>query len=496
MQKLYSLFLAKMFFISKSTCIIFIILFYTLQVKGIQVELKAFNYFGEKGYTECHIRIDHRSLSSTNVISSMPASVDLLLMVLDSSGNVAAFDKFTLTGQTDSLSKDMLAVKRFALAAGKYTLRLEAGESRFPDNKIQMEKTWQVPVFNKQNAVSDLLVLGNLQKTSQEGPMVKNGYYLEPLPYNYIFGGRETIDFYVELYSQDTSGRESLFLQMTISALNDQGIVQSQKISKYRKVSGNLYEPLILSLPVKQLKSGNYQLSVNIVDKNKRIIASSSADFIQSNPQADLAWLDASGQDVETSFAGKIKEEDMDYVLKAHVPLTSQEQLLTLRELISTQRTKSKQSFLLTFWKEKYSADPGAAFSKYMEVADAVNKQFHTNAGLGVQSDRGHIFLKYGKPTNVITIDTEVDAPPYEIWYYHNVPLTRQTNVRFLFYNPSLVHNDFRLLHSTCLGERVNPAWETELYKSVPNERIGNTIDATQVQENFNRNARRYFNEY
>jgi hypothetical protein len=85
---------------------------------------------------------------------------------------------------------------------------------------------------------------------------------------------------------------------------------------------------------------------------------------------------------------------------------------------------------------------------------------------------------------------------PPEIWYYHSIPLTRQTNVRFLFYNPSLVHNDFRLLHSTCLGERMNPAWETELYKSVPNERIGNTIDATQVQENFNRNARRYFNEY
>jgi hypothetical protein len=42
----------------------------------------------------------------------------------------------------------------------------------------------------------------------------------------------------------------------------------------------------------------------------------------------------------------------------------------------------------------------------------------------------------------------------------------------------------------------VNPAWETELYKSVPNERLGNTVDAKQVGENWNRNARRYFNEY
>jgi len=100
------------------------------------------------------------------------------------------------------------------------------------------------------------------------------------------------------------------------------------------------------------------------------------------------------------------------------------------------------------------------------------------------------------KPTNVVSIDTEPDAVPYEIWYYNNMPQTQQTNVRFLFYNPSLSHNDFKLLHSTCIGERVNSAWETVLYKSVPLERLGNSTDATQVKDNWNRNARRYFNEY
>jgi hypothetical protein len=65
--------------------------------------------------------------------------------------------------------------------------------------------------------------------------------------------------------------------------------------------------------------------------------------------------------------------------------------------------------------------------------------------------------------------------------------------VKFLFYNPSLGHNDYKLLHSTCRGELNNPAWEVELYSKSPNERIGNTIDARNVQDNFNRNARRYF---
>jgi GWxTD domain-containing protein len=382
------------------------------QAKGIQLELKTYNYFGPTPYTECHIRVDHSSLNEQGQTRLALASVDILLMVLDTAENVVAYDKFTLTGPSDSLSMDMLAVKRFALPMGNYTIRLEAAESRLPDNKVQMEKVWKVPAAISDYLLSDILLLSALQQTSASGPLIKNGYYLEPLPYNYIYGGRETIDFYIELYARDTILTNGLFLQMTMIELSDKGLAQDPKFSKYRKISGKPYEPLILSLPVKELKSGHYQLMVSIVDKQKNMLASSVVEFTQSNPMADLAWLESSNQDVESSFAGKIRDEDMDYIMKAHVPITNQEQLFTLRELISSKRTKSKQHFLLTFWKEKYPTDPATAYSKYMEVADAVNKQFHTNAGLGVQSDRGHIFLKYGKPTNVITIDTEVDAPP------------------------------------------------------------------------------------
>ena len=131
-----------------------------------------------------------------------------------------------------------------------------------------------------------------------------------------------------------------------------------------------------------------------------------------------------------------------------------------------------------------------------MDVAKAVDKTYYSTVGYGFQTDRGYIFLKYGKPTNVLTVDDELDAPPYEIWFYNNLPVTSQTNVRFLFYNPSLAHNDFQLLHSTCLGEKSNLRWEVELYKSVPKEKEGNSTDATTVGPNWNRNARKYFEEF
>ena len=130
-----------------------------------------------------------------------------------------------------------------------------------------------------------------------------------------------------------------------------------------------------------------------------------------------------------------------------------------------------------------------------MEVAKAVDKFYPSGFGYGFESDRGRVFIKYGRPNDVIKVDNEPSAPPYEIWFYNDFPQTNQADVKFLFYAPELGTN-FRLLHSTVRGETNNPQWQLELYKAVPNEiRCSNYIDATGVSENLNRRAAEYFNE-
>jgi len=51
-------------------------------------------------------------------------------------------------------------------------------------------------------------------------------------------------------------------------------------------------------------------------------------------------------------------------------------------------------------------------------------------------------------------------------------------------------------LHSTCIGERNNPAWEVELYRAAPESQIGATIEATEVRDGWNRRAKEYFNDF
>ncbi|MEN9415836.1 MAG: hypothetical protein RLZ62_2140, partial [Bacteroidota bacterium] len=76
-------------------------------------------------------------------------------------------------------------------------------------------------------------------------------------------------------------------------------------------------------------------------------------------------------------------------------------------------------------------------------------------------------------------------------------PSTNQTNVKFLFYNPSLAGDDFILLHSTARGEISNPKWERELYRRNPTEYSDDNYgDAKNVQRNNGRNARAFFEDF
>lgn len=96
----------------------------------------------------------------------------------------------------------------------------------------------------------------------------------------------------------------------------------------------------------------------------------------------------------------------------------------------------------------------------YMAVANAAEKRFSSGFRNGFETDRGRTFLRFGQASDVVHVEDEPGAPPYEIWIYYKFPATGQNNVKFLFYNPSLAGEDYILLHSTARGEIQNPKWE------------------------------------
>ena len=470
-------------------------LFSSTFIFGMQVELNSYSFYGAETYTEIYIRIAGNSVQWIDDVKTKKASVGILLMVTHEDGTIAAFDKFSLAAMYRDSIVDFLELKRIKLNAGNYTIRLEASDENNMTDKLEIEQKLTVEAKNSGFHLSDILPLAIIKKDTSKHILVRNGYYMEPLPYHYIGKENKQLDFYLESYLTEPSSGDFI-IQYAIMEGTSTYINTKPLLTKYKKLNQDKVQVDVLSLPVNTIRSGNYHILVNIIDKGKNVLTSRRSNIVISNPEADIAYLENYNDQVEHSFVQDIKAEDMDYILKAQLPITDQHQVSILGELLKSNKIRSQRQFIYQLWKAKSPIEPEKAYKSYMDVVAAVDKKFYSNVGYGFQSDRGHIFLKYGKPSNVMSVDTEVDAPPYEIWYYNNMPQTQQTNVRFLFYNPSLSHNDFKLLHSTCIGERVNSAWETVLYKSVPLERLGNSTDATQVKDNWNRNARRYFNEY
>ena len=70
--------------------------------------------------------------------------------------------------------------------------------------------------------------------------------------------------------------------------------------------------------------------------------------------------------------------------------------------------------------------------------------------------------MKYGEPNGRNSVENDPQAYPYEIWQYNR--LGTQSQVRFVFYNPSLTATDYVLLHSDARNEPKMDNWRNEIY--------------------------------
>ena len=459
---------------------------------GQDVSFQAYSFCdGLKPYAEVYLRF---SSSAFKKITSEKGDFvkPTVILTFEQYGIIRNFDKYEITSPVLDSDIDFYDVKRMGLTAGTYDVKVQIGDSSDSTYQLIMEKPIVISNCVDRPNLSSVIQTGSISNSNL--PSAKNGLMLEPYPLNYVSKDHANYHFYTELYLDNIV--DDLFVKYAISQLNDEGdyvevLKKAGKLNITSKVT-----PLVGTLPICDLRSADYKFSVHIFNRSKDTIAYNSSLFTRHNPDFDLEYWKNYNHEVKESFVSDMNEDELVYAIKAIAPILKEPKRSLKNYMIREAPVRTKKKFLLDYWVEQNKLNPELAYEEYMKIARAIDKEFSSNVGEGFETDRGYIFLRYGNPNNIISIDTEVDAPPYEIWYYDYIETTHQWNVRFIFYNPSLVHNDFQLLHSTCRIEKQNPAWEVELYRSMPMDQIGNSIDATEIKDNFNRNAKRYFNDY
>ncbi len=134
--------------------------------------------------------------------------------------------------------------------------------------------------------------------------------------------------------------------------------------------------------------------------------------------------------------------------------------LMTPEEIkvYDTLRTlRDKQQFFQQFWAVRGGASARREFMNKVAEADRL---YASRVRRGYETDRGRVFLKYGKPTQVESVAGSQQSRPYEIWTYLNSE--NQIEAIFVFIDRGSF-GSYELVHSTAPGEPQNPNWRTFL---------------------------------
>jgi len=466
-------------------------------VFALDASLSFARFTGPQGtYLELYLHVAGSTVEPVAVNDSIVQGAVDVLVFFEQGEQLVRYDKFRLNSPAGERIVDFVDLKRYPLPAGAYELKVEVSYAQAPEQVRKYRTQIDLTFSDTEVAQSDIQLLAAVETADTEGPMVKNGLLMEPLPFNYYGRGANVLTFYHEIYNSDEAIGEPFVMSYRVDKIEN-GTGNTVLLGHKRQDPLGV-NPVVIRMDIGELPSGNYQLVVDVRDRERQLLSSRSIAFQRSNPMIDVAKFEEAMAQVviEEEFVEDLSVAELEYSLRAIAPLLPQRDVELVDILLRNDSIRAQRMYLYGFWLKENRVDPKQDYDKYMEVARAVDNMYNSGFRYGFETDRGYVYMKYGQPSDISRNENEPSAPPYEIWSYNQMPRTNQNNVRFIFYNPSLAADDFILLHSDVIGERQNPQWELELYRDSPTEHPNDFIGGDQVQDNIGRRARRLLSDY
>lgn len=452
----------------------------------------------DKPYIEINLEVAGGSVTFKQADSThLQAAVEVLI-IIKKGDNIVNYEKYILNSPLVEAPRALLDVKRLAVPNGEYILEVSCVDVNDNTNTDRVEIPLSVNVSD-QIYLSQPQLLRGFRADNSEGPFNKNGYYLEPLPYAFYDRFATKLAFYAEIYnSNKTLGAdESYTVRYLIEQEKGNGIKNLISVGTQHKKPSAM-DALLVQMDISQLQSGNYLLTVELRNAANVLLKDHKLVFQRSNPFLQINENDLTDDVMARQFVQNLEEPELRFGLRAIGPLLRDEESATLQTVLKGSDLKQMRYFLFRYFVRNDANNPEVAYQQFMEIARAANEKFKSGFRYGFETDRGRTYMRFGRPDDLIRVEDDPSAPPYEIWVYYNFPKTRQRNVKFLFYNPSLAGEDFILLHSNARGEINNPRWERVLYARNAGEQYegDNYDDATTMKRNVGRNARMYFEDF
>ncbi len=453
-------------------------------------------FFGESGpYVEVYIITERSSLRP--VVGAQPSANFTLLFKRGE--DIVAADKVRLIAPASDTMSNFVQALRYPLANGTYTLELEGTDVADEQQlTLKLATTIDIAYDADELSLSDIQLSTQVKGDTLNNPLARGGAVLEPLRDNFIRRSMTGFSSYVEAYVPPDMQGQPLLLEYTLVRLGQSTEEHEDLMRKTKRFAAEeLVTPFLIRFNTNELASGNYALRMVIRDRSLQEFGGRASIFTVANPGRDADLLSTPRQEYEQSFAHSITEDSLEYVLRAIIPVLSGPETEYVNEVIANANPDAMRLAIFNHFYGESADHPAVAYNAYMKVAREVDYHFQSGFGRGFQTDRGHIFLKYGLPDDRVQVNNDPSAPPYEIWVYNFVERTGQSPGKFLFYNNTLDNASYTLLHSTVRGEVFEPQWRRYLYSRSASEFIDeDSAQGTDIQDNVGRYADAYFSDF
>lgn len=344
----------------------------------------------------------------------------------------------------------------FAAAPGLYRVHLRA----VPEGGTAIERVLSVRAFPAQPPMSDLVLgTGASRVVSDTEPIApgefrRAGLAMLTAPVPRLSPTDAELSYYAEVYPWAGAAAAGE-LRADVLGEGGRNVISAAPRAIQLDPRGGVTRGMI---DLAGLPEGSYRLRLRVRLGDSTLVA--EAPFRMGTLVAVAANTGATDAD---PFEG-ISEGRLDSL---YAPLTYILDSRTEAGVFNRLTVDGKRRFLSDFWRRR-DPTPGAAgnqamtdFYRLVSYANDAFRQGRGRAGtmLGWRTDRGRIYLRYGRPDEVLR--RPVATPkPYEVWKY-----TRDRPYWYVFVDRNGM-GDYSLIGTNDRREPGMPNWQTSLGES------------------------------
>lgn len=453
-----------------------------------------FNVPGGSPFVETYLTILGSSIKFKPVNGGYQGSVNVKVSIVKS-GQVIASNNYNLMSPID---KDTIKVssfidnQRYPLSNGIYTIEMTLSDNNDATKKsFSSKETFTVNFSPNTLSCSSIQMLESYTKSSAPSSISKSGFDLIPYNVNYYPANQNKLLFYFESYNADTTLGTNQPFVYSYYIERKEDLFKPQGCSGFKKQTSAKVNPLLAQIDISKLESGNYYLVIELRDKNNKLQLEKRLYFQRNNP-VQLTQEFKTKRSVYEFFGEYNNADTLKMFVESLWPISSS----TERDWGINQAIKKDPEFMknyiVDFWQKRAgdSLDPLQMWLSYYNQVTVANVEFKCGKQKGYFTDRGRVFLQYGKPDQRVIQPSEPYSYPYEIWQYYRIEDKSNgqfyTNKKFVFVNSNIADDCFKLIHSDMRGEINNPRWQYEVSKrrndpnidkTKPDPLIGNNVD-------------------